>query len=149
MKAAVIFWIASILLVDPVTDFMLIKAHRAVRHGRGAIIFLFGVVAPLFLLVATGAKYGVSNAMEFSIVVAVMIPSVRWFVHDSILNMCRGLNVDYFSIAEGAAMTDRLLQWFDDRGFPPMAVKSSALAMSLLAACIVSIIFSVHLTEYT
>lgn len=120
---------AIFLFLDAASDWYRIEKKKVfIKHGYDAFI------AWCFYWLAAG--WGIVLGLNPSVMVAaiVLVPGVRWIVHDLLLNWFRGLPWDYFGKEVYSAKTDKLLMWGMDRGVGPFGLKLIALLVNIIAA---------------
>ena len=78
-----------IMVADPVEDFRQISQNKYIRYARenGLAFAAYGIAAAIGLLLGSDWRLIAASA--------VLIPGVRWIVHDAILNRLRGKKLDY------------------------------------------------------
>lgn len=147
MKEALIVILIAALIVDPISDYYLIEANKAIRHARGAVLFGVGAILPMAGYVLLGGKYGMDNNLPFVLQVAALLPGFRWVIHDGLLNHLRGLPFSYYGTSENAAQTDKMLEWLDlELSIHPTVAKISALFISYLGAKLVPHVLTIFIS---
>jgi hypothetical protein len=117
--------VLAIMVWDALDDYFKITSNKYIIYLEENLraLLMYGTAALIALI------FGVSWKMILAVLV--LVPSVRWIVHDTLLNYFRGKNLDYLG-------TRSLLDRFLTHIMPvvaPIVVKLYALNLS----CIISL----------
>ncbi len=112
----------ALLCLNVADDYVTIKKQVNVSHGLNVVIY--GIIAMLM-----AAAFG-------DVAAVVLYPAMRWLFHDAVLNVVRGLHINYLG---EAAKLDRLLTWLEERGVSQYFVKITLLLLSVWAYVSISL----------
>ena len=135
-------FLTFLFILDPLTDWYLIEKRKAeINHIRGATLFLIGILVTMGYDLSSWMSYEAveslwdvpSSIVSSYIVVMIMIPPMRWIIHDLLLNIFRGVDPWYHGDGKGDALSDSLIKSLSRKyDAHPFLIKCSYLGLSSL-----------------
>lgn len=120
--------VLAFLVINVLIDFYLINKSVNINHTKHAVVAMIAYIA---LLVTMVLIKQIEPSEAFA--VAVMLPAVRWLLHDFGLNLLRKKPLGY--VGE-SANSDKLIKYLNDKGVPTWFIKLLAIGLSGVAASI-------------
>lgn len=125
-----------LLGIDVWSDWYRIKFHNMqIKHGHETLLAMFLYLA--FAYVAGHTRY---HSWWFIGQVLIMVPALRWILHDLLLNILRELPFDYLGSEQQSATTDKLLNRLAAKGWNQWAIKLGTLVVSIVLCIILELI---------
>lgn len=125
-----------LLALDVWSDwYKIVRKNRQIKHGLETV----EAALAYLILTATGVLLGMVHWLD-ACTHLVLIAPYRWVVHDLLLNLLRGLPLDYLGSEQQSAETDKLLARLAAKGYNQWVVKLGTLVVAILLAIALQII---------
>lgn len=129
-----------VILADAAYDYIVIKQGKQIYH-IGSLIFPVAMYLIVSSMLLTLEWEKLETHIPDFITVSIVLPFLRWTMHDTLLNKWRNLPSDYLGVGPNSAYTDRFLLTLKEKfGLHPDAVRVIFLAISILIAFVIQLI---------
>lgn len=131
----------AVLALDVFGDwFIIVRKNRRIKHGleTAAVLLLYLAFA------AINTFYFEFTDIAAAAALCTVWPSIRWVLHDLLLNLARGLEWDYLGSEQTSAAADDFLNKLIQKGWSQFAIKLAVFGISAILAAAVFFIINLY-----